>query len=90
MEVFHTLLMYRKHFKKYPNMNEMDALKGELVQPISLNIVSNKLVWHIPLANHSIGKLISAFIDQSLYKDCNNYMFEDPNPEKQFRNQQND
>jgi hypothetical protein len=73
--------MYRAHFKKNPTINELDVQKGNMTQPISLNVVSTKLTWHITVAPIESGKLIGAFLDKNKSQDCNNWIFEDPNPE---------
>jgi len=51
---------------------------------MALNIVSHKKIWHMTLGNFECGKLFNSFLDKQKFKECNNYIFIDPNPEKKF------
>lgn len=62
-------------------MGDLHSLTGQLTQPMSLNFVSHSVTWHITLADIACGKLITTMLDQEKSKGCNNFMFENPNPE---------
>lgn len=89
IEVFQRLLLYRQYQGKFPSISELDSFKGSEIQPISLNFVSQKMSWHIPLNETESGQLINTFMDQKLSGGCNNYMFNDPNPELALFNSSN-
>jgi len=71
---------------KSPGFNDLDSFTGEFTQPISLNLISNKKVWHCPLGLPS-QSMFSTIIDKSKSKDCNDYIFENVNPELKYLNQ---
>lgn len=80
-EVFQYLLDYHNDFKKWPPLGDLHSMTGSFTQPMSLNVVSHSLTWHMTLADFACGKLITTMLDQEKSKGCNNYMFEEPNPE---------
>ena len=52
-----------------------------MVQPISLNIVSKRKIWHQTLKEIECMKLYSSFLDKSKFLECNDFIFEEINPE---------
>ena len=58
-------------------------------QPIGLNVVSHKKIWHVTLANFECGKLFGSMLDKNKFQDCNQFIFSDPNPEQKFANEKN-
>ena len=65
-----------------PNIHDLDCFSGgEMVQPISLNIVSKRKIWHQTLKEIECMKLYSSFLDKSKFLECNDFIFEEINPE---------
>ena len=59
-DLFQPLDDFIKEKGKAPSIHELDFLKGDNIQPISLNFISNKRVFHVPLTTeYSCGKMFA-------------------------------
>ena len=72
-----------------PSFNDLDSYTGEFVQPMSLNIISNRKIWHCPLLNLPCSQLFGTLVEKQKSLDCNDYIFEDVNPELKYQGSDN-
>ena len=84
-ELFAYLLQYQAHKNKALSFGELDFLSGDSTQPLSLNFISHKKTWHVPLTNFECHRMFLTMLDKSKYKDCNNHIFTDINPEEKYK-----
>ena len=82
-ELFAYMLQFHKMGGKYPTLNDLDCFAGgEMVQPISLNIVSKRKIWHQTLQEFECSKLYNTMMDKNKSNGCNDHIFEEINPEQ--------
>ena len=62
-DLFGELEEHIKTNEKAPSIHELDFLRGDTIQPISLNVLQNKRVYHVPLSQEfTCGKFFKTII----------------------------